>query len=97
MWGSGLLSPGPAVAMRWTPTFGAAAVLLVLQPGEQSQVCIGLLESQRVSPMSTTSPGVDHPPSDVYLCRSLRHPVVLCGYHLLIDAYLFGCCLKGER
>ena len=72
--GSGLLSAG---LPRHAAILGATLVLWTLQPGQQSHICTWLLGAGECSPISTISPGVVHPPSDVYLHRSLRCPDVL--------------------
>ena len=41
--------------------------------------------------------GPVHPPSDVKLRVSLRHPVVLCGLPPLVSECPFSCSSKGEE
>lgn len=47
--------------------------------------------------LSSSPPaGIVHPPSDVQLLGSLRHPGVLCGYPPLVDECPFSCSSKGR-
>ena len=59
-----------------------------------AQGCWGWIGSVHLSPPLLGEPV--NPLSDVYLCGSLRHPVVVCGFPPWVNEYPFSCGSKGE-
>ena len=79
------------VTLVCAPTVGCLP-----QVGKCLCACTGLPGESRVcSPISLPQWPI-HPPSDVQLRVSLRHPVVLCGFLPLVSECLFSCSSKGR-